>query len=89
MSAPAPQPNPDYLTGLGLQRAPFLDQIDDRFFYADPMLVQRLDLLQHLAQFGDMLLGVSGPAGSGKSTLLQQILLRGGTTWRGCRLNGG
>lgn len=89
MSAPAPQPNPDYLTGLGLQRAPFLDQVDDRFFYADPMLTQRLDLLQHLTQFGDMLLGVSGPAGSGKSTLLQQILLRGGTTWRCCRLNGG
>lgn len=89
MNTPAAQQQTDYLTSLGLQRAPFLDQIDDRFFYADPQLVQRLDLLQHLIQFGDMLLGVSGPAGSGKSTLLQQLLRRGGTTWRSCRLNGG
>lgn len=88
MNTAAPQPaDPAYLATLGLQRAPFLDQIDDRFFYADPALVQRLDLLQHLTQFGDMLLGVLGPAGSGKSTLLQQFMTRGGTTWRCCRIN--
>lgn len=89
MNTPALQPQTDYLAGLGLQRAPFLDQIDDLFFYADPQLVQRLDLLQHLIQFGDMLLGVSGPAGIGKSTLLAQLLRRGAATWRSCRLNGG
>lgn len=89
MNAAAPQPaDPDYLVTLGLQRAPFLDRIDDRFFYADPALVQRLDLLQHLTQFGDMLLGVIGPPGSGKSTLLQQFIARGGTAWRCCRING-
>lgn len=87
MNIPAPPAGPDYLAALGLQRAPFLDQIDDRFFYADPALVQRLDLLQHLIQFGDMLLGVVGPSGSGKSTLLRQLLARGGTTWRVCRLS--
>jgi DamX protein len=80
--------DPGYLSTLGLQRAPFLDQIDDRFFYADPVLVQRLDLLQHLTQFGDMLLGVLGPNGSGKSTLLQQFISRGGTAWRCCRIHG-
>lgn len=88
MNSPSPRAQPDYLTSLGLQRAPFLDQIDERFFYADPALVQRLDLLQHLIQFGDMLLGVVGPSGSGKSTLLRQLLLRGGTLWRCCRLSG-
>lgn len=88
MNSPSPRAQPDYLTGLGLQQAPFLDQIDERFFYADPALVQRLDLLQHLIQFGDMLLGVVGPSGSGKSTLLRQLLLRGGTLWRCCRLSG-
>lgn len=87
MNIPAPPTGPDYLATLGLQRAPFLDQIDDRLFYADPALVQRLDLLQHLIQFGDMLLGVVGPSGSGKSTLLRQLLARGGTTWRTCRLS--
>ena len=74
----------DYLKVLGLERAPFLDQVDDRFFYADPILIQRLDLLQHLTRFGDMLLGVIGPSGSGKSTLLRQFKLRGDAGWRRC-----
>ncbi len=91
MSLPAQQqPNtPDYLSTLGLDRAPYLDKIDDHFFYADPALVQRLDLLQHLTRFGDMLLGITGPLGSGKSTLLQQFLLRGNTTWRSGLIDGG
>lgn len=82
------QPAPDYLATLRLERAPFLDQPDDRFFYADPVLLQRLDLLQHLTRFGDMLIGVIGPDGAGKTTLLQQFLLRGGHGWRLCRLDG-
>lgn len=91
MSSPTQQQSniPDYLSPLGLDRAPFLDQIDDHFFYADPALVQHLDLLQHLTRFGDMLLGISGPLGSGKTTLLQQFLLRGNTTWRSCLIDGG
>ena len=82
------QASPDYLATLRLQRAPFLDQPDDHFFYADPVLLQRLDLLQHLTRFGDMLIGVIGPDGAGKTTLLQQFLLRGGHGWRFCRLEG-
>lgn len=78
---------PDYLATLGLDRAPFLDQTDDTFFYADPILMQRLDLLQHLTQFGDMLLGVVGPLGCGKTTLLQQFVLRGNNNWRICRID--
>lgn len=91
MSSSAQQQSntPDYLSALRLDRAPFLDQIDDHFFYPDPALVQHLDLLQHLTRFGDMLLGISGPLGSGKTTLLQQFLLRGNTTWRSCLIDGG
>lgn len=91
MSSPTQQQTstPDYLNILGLDRAPFLDQIDDHFFYADPALIQRLDLLQHLTRFGDMLLGITGPIGSGKTTLLRQFLLRGNNTWRSCLVQGG
>ncbi|MBU1190572.1 MAG: SPOR domain-containing protein [Gammaproteobacteria bacterium] len=91
MSSPTQQPAtvPDYLSILGLDRAPFLDQIDDHFFYADPALIQHLDLLQHLTRFGDMLLGINGPLGSGKTSLLRQFLLRGNTTWRSCLIDGG
>jgi septal ring-binding cell division protein DamX/type II secretory pathway predicted ATPase ExeA len=79
----------DYLATLGLQQHPYLDPTDARFFYADPGLIQRLDLLQHLTQFGDMLLGVTGAVGSGKSTLAQQFFLRSSSaSWRSCHLNG-
>ncbi len=91
MNATAPISNTadDYLATLGLQQHPYLDSTNARFFYADPGLIQRLDLLQHLTQFGDMLLGVTGAVGSGKSTLAQQFLLRSNSTsWRSCHLNG-
>ncbi len=79
----------NYLATLGLQQHPYLDSTDARFFYADPGLIQRLDLLQHLTQFGAMLLGVTGAVGSGKSTLAQQFLLRSNSaSWRSCHLNG-
>lgn len=81
-------PSIDVLAILGLQQPPYLNTIDARFFYADPGLVQRLDLLQHLIQFGDMLLCISGPTGSGKTTLAEQFLLRGSNSWRSCQLNG-
>ncbi len=80
---------PDYLGTLGLERPPFLEHTDDSFFYADPVLMQRLDLLQHLTQFGDMMLGITGPTGSGKTTLLQQFALRVHDNWRLCRVDGG
>ncbi len=91
MNSPAPtaQNGADYLSHFGLQQPPYQDGLDGRFFYADPGLIQRLDLLQHLTQFGDMLLGVTGVQGSGKSTLAQQYLQRGNTsTWRSCQFNG-
>lgn len=72
---------PDYLDNLGLEEAPFQLWADPRFFYADPELMQRLDLLQHLTQFGDMLLCVTGPAGSGKTSLLRQFAQRGKINW--------
>ncbi len=79
----------DYLATLGLQQHAYLDPTDTRFFYADPGLTQRLDLLQHLTQFGEMLLGVTGAIGSGKSTLAQQFLLRSNSaSWRSCLLVG-
>lgn len=74
----------DYLEVLHLQREPFGDIVDDRFFYPDPLLLQRLDLMQHLVRFGDLVLVVTGEPGIGKTTLLQQLLIRAGDQWRVC-----
>ncbi len=79
-------PEPPYLERYGLTRPPFLLQVEDDFFFAETGLVQRLDLMQHLTDFGALLLTVIGPRGSGKSTLLHQLVKRGRENWRVCHL---
>jgi type II secretory pathway predicted ATPase ExeA len=65
---------PGYLETFSLSCEPFADRIDSRFFYAGTTLMQRLDLLTHLTQFGDSVVLVSGPPGSGKTTLLSRFV---------------
>jgi len=76
-----------YLARLSLNHEPFADTIDDRFFYAGTALMQRLDLLSHLTQFGDSVVLVSGPTGSGKTTLLSRFASQANNQWRLCLLN--
>lgn len=64
---------PAYLEFYSLDRAPFADNADDRFFYVSKALKQRLDLLTHLTRFGDTIIVVTGPAGSGKTTLYNRF----------------
>lgn len=85
---PQTEPQPDYVAAFGLDMDPFRDSLEDRFFYADPALMQRLDLLQHLTQFSDQLLYVRGAEGAGKTTLLRQLKLRAAEHWRLCHLDG-
>jgi len=76
-----------YLERLSLNHEPFADAIDERFFYAGTALMQRLDLLSHLTQFGDSVVLVSGPTGSGKTTLLSRFASQANSQWRLCLLN--
>ncbi|HKJ08009.1 MAG TPA: AAA family ATPase, partial [Gammaproteobacteria bacterium] len=76
-----------YLDVLDLQRPPFGLDPDPAFYYAEPTLMQRLDLLVHLAQFSDRILIVTGPAGAGKTSLLQQFMSRAGEGWRPCAMD--
>jgi DamX protein len=75
---------PPYLERLGLVRPPFADDADETFYFADPGLTERLDLLQHLSQFSDLLLAVTGERGAGKSTFVGQLLARGGESAHFC-----
>ncbi len=79
---------PEYLETWSLRCHPFEAGVDARFFYAGSALMQRLDLLTHLVQFGESIVVVSGPPGSGKSTLLEQFLGHINPQWSVCLLDG-
>lgn len=78
---------PDYVAALNLDTDPFQDRHELRFFYADPVLMQRLDLLQHLTRFSEQLLYVRAPEGAGKTMLLHQLRLRAADNWHTCQLD--
>lgn len=80
-----PMAAPPYLSRYKLRESPFVGGA--RFFYADPERAQTLNMLQHLTQYSEELLLVSGPAGSGKSTLLEQYLARADDDWKVCRVS--
>ena len=89
MTTDAVQPTrstPDYVAAFDLECDPWEDRHEARFFYADPALMQRLDLLQHLTRFSEQLLYVRAPAGAGKTMLLHQLRLRAADHWRLCQL---
>jgi DamX protein len=81
--------SPDYLEALSLYCAPYENRLDPKFFYAGTALMQRLDLLTHLTQFGESVVVVTGPPGSGKSTLMSRFVDQANTQWRLCVLDGG
>ncbi len=78
---------PDYLKAYSLNCEPFANALDGRFFYGGSALMQRLDLLTHLTQFGESIILVSGPSGSGKTTLLGRFVGQTGKHWRLCLIN--
>lgn len=80
-------PPRDYLQTYSLKCEPFANTLNGRFFYAGTALMQRLDLLIHLTQFGDSVVLVSGPDGSGKTTLLSRFAAQATKQWRLCPIN--
>jgi DamX protein len=76
---------PDYLARYGLRIDPFSAD-NQQGWFETPALAQRLELIQHLIEFGNQLILVTGEAGSGKSTLLEMILAIANKDWRVCHL---
>jgi len=76
-----------YVEHFSLNCEPFADTIDSRFFYGGTTLMQRLELLSHLTQFGDSVVLVSGPPGSGKTTLLSRFVSQPNSQWHLCLMD--
>lgn len=77
---------PAYLASYGLREAPFSEVHDDRFLYLEPERAQRLNMLQHMVQYSDLLLMMTGERGSGKSALLQRLLQSLSEQWQVCQV---
>ena len=77
---------PSYLASYGLREAPFSEAHDDRFLYLEPERAQRLNMLQHMVQYSDLLLMMTGERGSGKSALLQRLLNSLSEQWQVCQV---
>jgi len=68
-------PVPHYVERYGLTSAPFSSQHEDRFVYLDAERLQRLNMLEHLTRYSELLLIITGPKGIGKTSLLQHFIL--------------
>ncbi len=77
---------PGYLAAYGLNEAPFSLQQDDRFFYLNTALTERLELLKHYTQYGNLLLIVTGERGIGKSSLKQRFINTAQEEWQVCEI---
>jgi len=77
---------PTYLASYGLTEAPFSPQLDDRFFYSNSALTERLELLKHYTQYGNLLLIVTGERGTGKSSIKQRFINTAQEEWQVCEI---
>jgi len=64
---------PPYVSFYGLARDPFSQETEADIYYSEPNRKQRLDVMLHLAEYGNEVVVVIGPKGSGKTALLQQF----------------
>lgn len=60
----------------------------EAIFFSTPALEQRLDLLQHLIEFGQPPIVLTGALGAGKSVLITELLARAPEHWRIAILEG-
>ncbi len=78
---------PAYQERLGLTTAPFPPTHEDRFLYLDADRLQRLNMLQHLTEYSNLLLLVVGERGIGKTSLMQRFIAEAKPEWRLCEVN--
>ena len=82
-----PVASASYLSHYQLTTPPFAVSAEGPFLYLDAERQQSLDMLQHLTQYSEEVLLVTGESGAGKTTLCKQFLQRSEEHWRCCLLD--
>lgn len=77
---------PAYLANYGLQEAPFAPQHHDKFLFIDAERAQRLNMLQHMVRYSNLLLIVQGESGVGKTALMQRFIHNAEPNWQLCEV---
>jgi len=77
---------PAYLKSYGLQEAPFSTVHHDKFMYLDAERAQRINMLQHMVRYSNLLLIVQGVHGVGKTALLKKFIQNAEPDWQLCEI---
>jgi len=77
---------PAYLKNYGLQEAPFSTLHNDKFMYLDAERAQRINMLQHMCRYSNLLLIVQGVHGVGKTALMQRFIQTAEPDWQMCEI---
>ena len=80
----SPSAEPNYISRLALQSAPYNEAVDANSFYSGKQIEQRLNLLLHLVQASNQIGFLVAAQGAGKSCLLTQLQARSDDGLRVC-----
>lgn len=72
------------LMGLGRSRAGL--RKPDKFFFASPLISQRLSILNHTVSSKSLVVAIIGERGSGKTTLMNRFVADTANRWQECRI---
>ncbi|MGD9188797.1 MAG: hypothetical protein PVI89_11320, partial [Desulfobacteraceae bacterium] len=71
---------------LGLDQQPARPMQHDKFFFASPLISQRLAVLHRLIGSRSPVIVIIGEQGSGKTTLMNRLIHDGRKPWKVCRI---
>jgi type II secretory pathway predicted ATPase ExeA len=71
---------------LGLDQQPARPMQHDKFFFASPLISQRLAVLHRLIGSRSPIILIIGERGSGKTTLMNRLIHDGRKPWKVCRI---
>lgn len=78
---------PEFVHSYKLRSNPFHLDPEQKHFFVNSTLGQRLEFLNRLVESNDFLILVIGEEGAGKTTLLNHFLSKASDKWRSCRIS--